>query len=231
MNRWKNDSELFEWVKRELFTALVGDVLDKLGFLHQFLSPQLKPLDPAMVVIGRAMPVLEADVFSEMDEGSQNPFMKKSFGLMFEALDSLKANEVYICSGASYKYALWGGLMSIRAKQLKAAGAVLNGFSRDTNQILELNFPTFSMGTYAQDQGPRGKVIDYGVSIEWDGIRINPGDIVFGDRDGVLIIPKEVEEEAFVKAMEKASGENRVLQALRDEGMSSVEAFNKFGIM
>lgn len=231
MNRWKDDSELFEWVKRELFTALVGDVLDKLGFLHQFLSPQLKPLDPAMVVIGRAMPVLEADVFSETDEGSQNPFMKKSFGLMFEALDSLKANEVYICSGASYNYALWGGLMSIRAKQLKAAGAVLNGFSRDTNQILELKFPTFSMGTYAQDQGPRGKVIDYGVSIEWNGIRINPGDIVFGDRDGVLIIPKEAEEEAFVKAMEKASGENRVLQALRDEGMSSVEAFNKFGIM
>lgn len=231
MNKWKTDKELFEMAKRGLFTALVGDVLDKLGFLHQFLPQQLKPLDPQMVVIGRAMPVLEADVFSEADERSQNAFMKKPFGLMFEALDSLKEDEVYICSGASYNYALWGGLMSTRAMQLKAAGAVVNGFARDTNQILELNFPTFSMGAYSQDQGPRGKVIDYGVSIEWNGIRIHPGDIVFGDRDGVLIIPKEVEEEAFVKAMEKASGENRVLQALRDEGMSSVEAFNKFGIM
>lgn len=231
MSKWKNDRELFDIARRELFTALVGDVLDKLGFLHQFLPQQLKPLDPGMVVIGRAMPVVEADVFSEVVENSRNPVMQKPFGLMFEALDSLREDEVYICTGASYSYALWGGLMSTRAIRLKAAGAVVNGFSRDTNQILRLNFPTFSMGTYAQDQGPRGKVIDFGVPIEWDGIRISPGDIVFGDRDGVLIVPRKAEEEAFSKALEKASGENRVLRALRDEGMSTVDAFNKFGIM
>jgi regulator of RNase E activity RraA len=231
MLKWKNEEELFAMAKQELFTALVGDVLDKLGFLHQFLPQQLKPLDPKMVIIGRAMPVLETDVFDEVVVGTHNPIMQKPFGLMFEALDSLQENEVYVCTGSSPKYALWGELMSVRAIKLKAAGAVMNGFSRDTNQILNLNFPTFSLGSYAQDQGARGKVIDYRVAIEWDHIRISPGDIIFGDRDGVLVIPKEIEEEAFTRALEKARVEKLVLKTLQNDGMSSVDAFCKFGIM
>jgi len=230
MVSWKNDKELFALVKQELFTALIGDVLDKLGFLHQFLPPQIKPLDPKMVIIGRAMPVLESDVFDEVVKDTQNPVMQKPFGIMFEALDNLQEDEVYICTGASPKYALWGGLMSARAMKLKAAGAVVNGYHRDTNEILRLEFPSFSLGSYAQDQGPRGKVIDYRITIEWDGIRISPGDIVFGDRDGVIIIPKEIEKEAFAKAIEKARTEKLVLKALQD-GLSASDAFDKFGIM
>ena len=176
------------------------------------------------------MPVLEADVFEDVVENTSNPIMKKPFGIMFEALDSLKENEVYICSGASPRYALWGGLMSTRAIKLGAAGAVLNGYSRDTNEILKLNFPTCSLGGYAQDQGPRGKVIDYNVSIEFDNVRVNPGDIVYGDRDGVIIVPKEAEKDAFSGAIEKARGEKLVQKALQN-GMSTVDAFDKFGIM
>ena len=227
---WKSDSELFEIAKKELFTALVGDVMDKLGYLHQFLSPNIKPVRKDMVVIGRAMPVLEADVFAESAAETKNSLMKKPFGLMFEALDSLKPHEVYICSGASPRYALWGGLMSTRAIQLGAAGAVVDGYSRDTNEIEKLNFPTFGMGTYAQDQGPRGKVIDYNVPIEFSGILVNPGDIVYGDRDGVLIVPKEIEKAVFEGAIEKARGEQQVKKAL-ENGMSTVDAFNKYGIM
>ena len=227
---WKVDSELFEISKKELFTALVGDVMDKLGYLHQFLSPNIKPVRKDMVVIGRAMPVLEADVFAESAAETNNSLMKKPFGLMFEALDSLKPHEVYICSGASPRYALWGGLMSTRAIQLGAAGAVVDGYSRDTNEIEKLNFPTFGMGTYAQDQGPRGKVIDYNVPIEFSGIGVNPGDIVYGDRDGVLIVPKEIEKAVFEGAIEKARGEQQVKKAL-ENGMSTVDAFNKYGIM
>jgi len=230
MATWKDDKELFSIAKTELFVALVGDVLDKLGYQHQFLSPQLKPVSDDFVVIGRAMPVLEADVFEEVAEQTNNPLMKKPFGIMFEALDSLKEDEVYICSGASPRYALWGGLMSTRAIKLGAAGAVVNGYSRDTNEILDLKFPTFSMGGYAQDQGPRGKVIDYRVPIEVDGIRVNPGDIIFGDRDGVLVVPQQAEVQAFEGAIEKARGEQLVKKAL-EEGMSTVDAFEKFGIM
>lgn len=125
-----------------------------------------------MIVIGRAMPVLEADVFAERQEDTHLDVMRKPFGIMFEALDQLQAGEVYICSGSSPRYALWGGLMSTRAIAIGAAGAVVDGFSRDTNEILRLNFPTFSQGTYAQDQGPRGKVIDYRVPIEFGGINV-----------------------------------------------------------
>ncbi len=230
MTLWKSDEELFSIVRKELFTALVGDVLDKMGYLHQFLSPRIKPLRSDMVTIGRAMPVLEADVFAEKADSTRLPLMRKPFGIMFEALDSLRPGEVYICSGSSPRYALWGGLMSTRAIKLNAAGAVVDGYSRDTPEILRLGFPTFSMGTYAQDQGPRGKVIDYRVPIEFDGIRVNPGDIVFGDLDGVIIVPREAEEEAFRLAIEKARGEKLVKQAL-EQGMSTVDAFAKYGIM
>ncbi len=230
MALWKNDKELFKIAKDELFVALVGDILDKMGFLHQFLPPIIKPIQPEFVVIGRAMPVLEADVFQEESKDSKNPILKKPFGIMFEALDDLKEDEVYICSGSSPNFALWGGLMSTRALKLKAAGAVLNGWSRDTSEILKLNFPTFSYGGFAQDQGPRGKVIDYRVPIEIEGVRIHPGDIVYGDRDGVLIVPQNTVEEAFTGAIEKARGEQLVKKAL-EEGMSTVDAFEKFGIM
>ncbi len=230
MANWKNDHELFSIAKKELFVALVGDVLDKLNYQHQFITPKVKPLSTDFIVIGRAMPVLEADVFEEKVEGTNNPIMQKPFGIMFEALDSLKENDVYICTGASPRYALWGGLMSTRAIKLGAAGAVLHGYSRDSNEILKLNFPTFSYGGFAQDQGPRGKVVDYNIPIEIEGIKIAPGDIIYGDRDGVIVVPKEVEEEAFNGAIEKARGEQLVKKAL-EEGMSTVEAFNKFGIM
>jgi regulator of RNase E activity RraA len=230
MMLWKDDKELFLLARNELFTALVGDALDKLGYLHQFLPADLKPLDPMMMIIGRAMPVLEADVFGEIVENTRNPIMQKPFGIMFEALDDLKEDEVYICSGSSHNYALWGGLMSTRAMKLKAAGAVVNGYSRDTNEILRLNFPTFSVGTYAQDQGPRGKVIDFRIPIKWGQVKINPGDIIFGDRDGMLVVPQDIENEVFTGALEKARGEKMVLKALQ-EGMSSIDAFDKYGIM
>jgi regulator of RNase E activity RraA len=156
--------------------------------------------------------------------------MAQPFGLMLKALDDLKPNEVYLCTGGSPRYALWGELMSTRAQKLGAAGAVVNGFSRDTPGILALNFPTFSAGRFAQDQGPRGKVIDFRVPLEIEGVIIQPGDIVFGDLDGVLVIPRAAEEEAFTRALEKVRGEALVRQAI-ENGMSACDAFEQFGIM
>lgn len=229
MITWKDDNELFEMMRKELYSAVIGDILDKMHYLHQFLPQRIQPIDTDMVVAGRAMPVLEADAFEELSNG-QNPIMKKSFGLMLEALDDLKENEVYICTGASPSYALVGELMCTRMQILKAAGAVVNGFHRDTKGILELDFPCFSYGRYAKDQAPRGKVIDYRVPIEIEGVRINPGDIIFGDLDGVVVIPKEVETEVIQRAYEKATGEKMVAEAIR-AGMGAKESFDKHGIM
>jgi 4-hydroxy-4-methyl-2-oxoglutarate aldolase len=227
--KFSDDDELFAAMRQKLFTAVVGDVLDTLGFLHQFLPPNIRPLRDDMVAIGRAMPVLEADYFRRSDEGP-GAYSQKPFGLLFRALDSLKPNEIYVATGAAPRYALWGELMSTRALKLKATGAVLDGYWRDSAGILDLGFPTFGYGSYAQDQAPRGKVVDFGVTIEIGGVRIRPGDILFGDRDGVLVIPREAEAEAIAKALDKVATENKVRQAI-EEGMSAEDAFQRFGVM
>jgi regulator of RNase E activity RraA len=227
---WHSDAELFGLVRRELFTAVVGDVMDTMNLRHQFLPPAIKPLSDDMVVIGRAMPVLEADVFAESHSGSANALMAQPFGLLFRALDDLRPDEVYICTGASPRYALWGELMSTRAVKLAAAGAVVDGYARDTRGILRVNFPTFAHGRYAQDQGARGKVIDFRVPLEIGQVLVEPGDIVFGDLDGVCIVPAAAAEEAFRRALEKVRGEQLVREAL-EAGMSAADAFATYGIM
>jgi regulator of RNase E activity RraA len=227
---WKTDDELFALIQRELFTCVVGDVMDKIDLQHQFLPPQIQPIRRDMVVIGRAMPVLSVDVFAERTSGSANPLMNKSFGLMLEALDDLRRNEVYVNTGSSPRNALWGELMSTRARKLGSRGAVLNGYVRDTKTILEMGFPTFGFGSYGQDSAPRYKVVDFRVPVEIGSVRIRPGDILFGDSDGVLVVPADTEAEVFTRALEKARGEKLVRKAI-EEGTSAVEAFAKYGIM
>jgi regulator of RNase E activity RraA len=230
MTVWDNDEELFSTVRRELFTCVVGDVMDKIGLQHQFLPPQIHPLHPDTIMIGRAMPVLAVDVFEEKVAGAKNKLMEKPFGLMLEALDDLKKNEVYVNTGSSPRNALWGELMSIRARKLGAAGAVLNGYLRDTKAVLKLDFPAFSFGSYAQDSAPRYKVVDFRITVEIGAVRVRPGDFVFGDIDGVCVVPVESGTEVFTKALEKARGEKLVRKAL-EEGSSAVSAFEKHGIM
>jgi regulator of RNase E activity RraA len=147
---WSSDEELFAIAQGELFTCVVGDVMDKLNLRHQFLPPQIRPLHPDMVIIGRAMPVLAVDVFDDIVPDSANPLLKKPFGLMLEALDALRPNEIYVNTGSSPRNALWGELMSTRARKLGCGGAVLNGYVRDTKAILNMNFPTFAFGLRAR---------------------------------------------------------------------------------
>jgi regulator of RNase E activity RraA len=218
---WRDDGELFEMARKQLFTAVVGDIMDSLDLRHQFLPPEIQPLHPDMVVIGRAMPVLERDVDCAPE---------KRFGLMLEALDDLKPAEVYVASGCDSPYALWGELMSTRAMKLGAAGVVVNGYSRDTRGILQLGFPTFSTGRYAQDQGPRGEVVDFRTPIRIGQVDIGPGDVIFGDIDGVLVVPAPAVQDVFARAIEKAGKENLVRVAI-DGGMSSAKAFETYGVM
>jgi regulator of RNase E activity RraA len=222
------DDGLFDFMKQRLFPAVVGDVMDAFGIVHQFLPPGITPLTPELIVAGRAMPVLEADCTGTTlaAEGRKAPF-----GLMFKALDDLKKGEVYLCSGGGFRYALWGELMTRRALQLGAAGAVLDGYARDTKGILRLGFPVFCRGRYAQDQAVRGRVIDYRCPIELsNGVGVEPGDLVFGDTDGVVVVPRGREKEILQAALEKVMGENKVRSAI-EGGMSAAEAFERFGIM
>jgi regulator of RNase E activity RraA len=183
-----------------------------------------------MIMIGRAMPVLAGDAFQVSIEESANALSAKPFGLMLEALDDLRTNEIYISTGSSPRNALWGELMSVRALKCGARGAVLNGYVRDTQKVLAMGFPTFCFGSYGQDSAPRYKVHDFRIPIEIGGVSVRPGDILFGDIDGVVVIPTEVETQTFALALEKVRGERKVRKAL-EQGMSAVAAFREHGIM
>ncbi len=215
------DHELFQQMRTHLFTAIIGDVLDLHGYHHQFLMPRCRPLSPGMVVCGRAMTVYEADVSQPVDP---------PFGKMLKALDSLKADEVYLASGASPSYALWGELMTTAARVRGAAGAVLAGYTRDTNGILEMNFPVFCYGSYAQDQKGRGHVVDFRIPLEIHGVKVNPGDIVFGDIDGVVILPQEVEADVVAHALEQVKKEKTARQLLIS-GASAESVFGETGVL
>ena len=219
-----NDDVLFATIRDRLFTAVVGDVMDRAGLRHQFLPPEIRGITPETVLIGRAMPVAVADVDFRAVETDP-------FGLMFRALDELKPGEVYIAAGASPSYALWGGLMSNRAQRLGSAGGVFDSYHRDTREILRLGFPVFSRGGYAQDQRGRGRVADFRTAIVMsNGVRVAPGDVVFGDIDGVLVIPSAQAHDVVQAALAKVDGEAGVRRMIED-GETTETIFAKTGIM
>lgn len=224
----RTDPELFAVVRERLFTAVIGDVMDAAGLTRQFLPPSIRPIDPAMVVVGRAMPVLEADCCGEEVGHAGKP---EPFGLMLRALDELKSGEIYVATGASPQYALWGGLMSTRASRLGAAGAVLDGFHRDTREIRALGFPVFSIGSYAQDQRLRGRVVDFRCRVRFgNGAEAAPGDLLVGDVDGVLVVPRGRVAEVVDAALAKVEGEDAVRHMI-EAGEATDAVFRKTGIM
>lgn len=217
----------FDLISIELFTAVLGDVMDAIGLRSQFLPPEIRGIVPGKTIVGRAMTVQEADCAA--DVGSRSG--AEPFGLMFQALDDLKPGEIYICTGSSPTYALWGGLMSTRAQALGAVGAVLDGFHRDTREILQLSFPVFSAGSYAQDQRVRGRVIDYRCPIRFgNGCKVEDGDLIVGDLDGVVIVPAKHENTILPAAFAKVRGESAVRDMIL-AGKSIVAIFEETGIM
>jgi regulator of RNase E activity RraA len=223
-----DDADLFTSIRQRLFTAVIGDVMDQEGLTRQFLPPAIRALSPDMVIAGRAMPVLEADCCGETIGHTGKA---DAFGLMFRALDELKPGEIYICTGASARYALWGGLMSTRARALGASGVVLDGFHRDTREILQLGFPVFSHGSYAQDQRLRGRVVDFRCAIEFEnGAQVRPGDVIVGDIDGVLVIPRDRATDIVRLALAKVDGEATVRRMI-EQGEKTQAIFDRVGIM
>jgi 4-hydroxy-4-methyl-2-oxoglutarate aldolase len=221
MTQWQSDKELFDLVKARLYTPVVGDILDRMGLTHQLLPQPIQPLLPEMKLAGRAMPVLMIDV-----HGPQ----KKPFGKLTEALDQLKPGEIYLASGGDMHCAYWGEILTATARMRGAVGAVINGFHRDTPRVLEQNWPVFSRGRFAQDSAVRTQVVDYRCLIEIGQVNVEPGDLIFGDLDGVVVLPRRVEAEVIAEALKKASGENLVRKEI-ENGMSSTGAFEKYGIL
>lgn len=214
------DSAL-ETLRTHLNTSVVGDILDLHGFYHQFLPAPIRSIGGPAVLAGRAMPVLMIDVFEPQ---------KKPFGLLTEALDQLEPDEIYLATGGMHRCAYWGEILTATARHRGAVGAVIDGYHRDTTGTLAQNWPVFSRGSFGQDSSVRTRVADFRCRVEIAGVVVQPGDIVFGDIDGVIVIPRAVEDEIIAGALEKTSGEKTVLMEIQ-AGLSSTEAFARHGIL
>lgn len=211
----------FATLSSTLYTPVIGDVMDVLGYTHQFLPSDIRGIRPEMTVVGRAMPVLIADRFDNS---------RKPFGLLTEALDQLEPGEIYLARGGRVECSAWGEILTATARGRGAVGAVVDGFHRDTPKVLAQDFPVFSRGAYGQDAGPRSSVIDFRVPVQIGQVSVTPGDLVFGDVDGVVVIPQAIEDEVIERAMAKATAENTVRAAI-EAGMSSTDAFRTYGVL
>lgn len=215
------DIARFDLTRSHLYTPVIGDVLDRIGRPHQFLPADIRPICSSMMLVGRAMPVLIADVF-----GSQ----QRPFGQLMEALDQLCPGEVYVARGGRIPCSAWGEILTVTARMRGATGAVIDGYHRDTRRILEQDWPVFSRGSYGQDAAVRSSVVNYRVEVEIGGVEISPGDLVVGDEDGVVVVPRVIEDEALERALAKAVAENRVRKAI-EEGLTSTEAYETHGVL
>jgi 4-hydroxy-4-methyl-2-oxoglutarate aldolase len=214
-------SDLFQALRERLFTAVLGDILDRQGYFHQFLPQPIKPLKEEYRVIGRAFPVRIEDV-----SGAQS----RPFGRLTEALDAIEPGEVYLATGGSMNCAAWGEILTATARTRGAAGAVIDGFHRDTPRVLEQNWPVFSRGSFAQDAGVRSSVVDFRCAVQISGVAVEPGDLIFGDIDGVVVIPRAIEDKVIQAALDKVAAERTVRREI-EGGATSTSVFDRYGVL
>ncbi len=204
------------------FSAVLQDVMDGMGFRVQCMDPKIKPLLPTMKTWGEAVTIY-------LEEVAEVP--EKPFQMEMELLDGTVEGQIIVAQCKARQIsAFWGGLLSNAAVGHKVSGVITDGGVRDYNEITELNFPTFSVGLTPYDSLGRMDGKERDLPIECGGVRVCPGDLVFGDVDGVVVVPQEIAEEVIAKAWEKVKAESTVREELRS-GASVVETFKKHGVL
>ncbi len=211
-------------IRGSLFAALLSDVLDALGHMNQALPPRIRPLDEASVMVGRARTALFADVYAI--DPTANPYE-----LEIALIDSLRPHQipVFAC-GATGRIAPWGELLSTAASVRGAAGALMDGLVRDIKSIRAIGFPVFHGGIGPLDSKGRGRIIAIDVPVECAGVLVHPGDLIFGDADGVVVVPQAIEVPVLQAAFEKLAGERNTLAELQ-AGASLADVFARYGVL
>ncbi|MEO8543481.1 MAG: RraA family protein [Burkholderiaceae bacterium] len=210
---------------RALSSSVLSDVMDSLGLVRRAMRPYVRPLDDQLVMAGRARTGLYMPAYS-LREG-ENPYEVE-----IALVDDLHPQDVVVlaCNGPSERIAPWGELLSTAAQARGASGCVTDGLVRDVKQIRAMNFPVFHGGIGPLDTKGRARMVDRDVPVECGGVEIRPGDIVFGDVDGVVVIPQSHELAVIDKAIAKVTGETNTRDALR-KGESLGDVFKRFGIL
>jgi regulator of RNase E activity RraA len=209
-------------VMESLYTAVVADVLDSMGFRNQTLSADIRPLTPAQKVCGRVFTAKAVSV-------AQIP--NEPYKLEMAAIDTMVAGDVLLVdAGHNKQSAFWGELLTTACMAKQVGGVVMSTCSRDLWALNKMDFPVFGIGCTPADSAGRIDVVRIGEPVEMDGVKARNGDLILGDLDGVVIIPADAAEEALKRASEKVSGENTVREELR-AGRPVAEVFRKHGIL
>ncbi|MEO8856023.1 MAG: RraA family protein [Burkholderiaceae bacterium] len=209
----------------KLSASVLSDVMDSLGLRQRAMRPFVRPLNETQVMVGRARTGLYMPAYA-LREG-ENPYEVE-----IALVDDLQPDDVVVlaCNGPSERMAPWGELLSTAAMARRAAGCVTDGMVRDVRQMREMGFAVFHGGIGPLDTKGRARMVERDTRVECGGVSIDSGDIVFGDVDGVVVIPRAHEQSVLAKATEKVTGENHTRDALRS-GESLVTVFKRFGIL
>ena len=211
-----------EMMRTTLYCAVVSDALDSLGYRSQSPRVPLRPLTSEGVLAGRCKTTLWAD----MAHADPRPY-----ALELKAVDSCQADDVMIAAaGGSRRSGVWGELLSTATRNSGCVGAIVDGAVRDVRQMTAMDFPVFARGTNVLDSMNRQRVIDIDVPVEIDSVCFSPGDLVFADIDGVVVVPQAVEEEAIRRAWNKVHAENVTRDAIKN-GMQATAAYEKYGVL
>jgi regulator of RNase E activity RraA len=213
---------LLDLLRTRLYTAVVSDVLDRQGFLNQAMAARIRPIDPRMRLVGRTHTVLSADIYQR----PENPYTKE-----IAAVDALSPGDVLVAAtNGSERTCLWGELLSTAARARGATGCLIDGHVRDVRRILEMEFPVFCTGFRPVDSSSRSIVIDYNVPILCGDVMVSPGDIVFADVDGVVVIPRAQLAPTVETALAKVESENNS-RAMLEEGYLLRDVYDRYGVL
>ena len=205
-----------------LFTGVVADVLDTLGYRNQSPRIQLRPLTGVSSLVGRCKTTLWADIFHD------DPH---TYDLELATIDACQPGDVLIAAaGGSARSAVWGQLLSTAAAGAGCVGTIVHGNVRDVPQTTKMGFGVFALGTSPYDSMSRQKVIAMDVPVEIAGVSFHPGDLVFADVNGVVVVPREVEQQTIERALAKVTKENEIVQAIQG-GLKATDAWKKYGVL
>lgn len=209
-------------MREKLYSAVVCDALDGLGFPHQSPRVELAPITLETLLVGRCHTTLWADM------AHPDP---RPYELELQAVDTCKPDDILIAAaGGSMRSGIWGELLTTAARNRGCLGAVIDGAVRDVAAMRQMQFPVFARGRCVYDSQNRQRVIDVDVPVEIDGVAFRPGDLVVADLDGVVVVPQEVETETVQRAWQKVHDENVTRDAIRG-GMLAAEAYQKYGVL
>jgi 4-hydroxy-4-methyl-2-oxoglutarate aldolase len=209
-----------DMMRESLYAAVICDVLDAAGYPNQSPRVPFGVMTVRQTLVGRCKTTL----WSDMAHADPKPYE-----LELAAVDSCRADDVLIAAaGGSARSGIWGELLTTAARNQGCVGAIVDGMVRDVAKMRALQFPVFARGTCIYDSKDRQRVIDLDVPVEIDGVRFSPGDLVVADEDGIVVVPRTIEEQIVRSAWEKVHAENEVRDAIK-AGMKATAAFRKFG--